>query len=227
MFRSRKSAFVKEHLGDLLKHDEGVQAHFRDADGKVMGRENPLYAERKAALETALGQAYDAKAQRYEKRSFWQKYVAKPLRAMGTAAYLAVPALIFAPTVALAAAPFYAMLAGAGARTLADVVDAYSYTKQRQISATQAVTGLAEGVATRYLGFTYEPMGGGLVDFLRGGKFERKMKKHLRPVINETVDYAKQLFMQEVATEHRDGLRVMPLKHFRRHRQPQPAAAAA
>lgn len=208
---SRKSQFIKENLEGVLS-DESMNSYFRNERGEHLPQEE--YDRRVDVLKNSLERAYDTKAQQYDKKH-WNHYLSSALRLGAAAAYTTAPYLFFA----LPGVGGYGMTGTAiGLSTLADYIDSRTYASQGQI-AQGIVKGdwkkiWAEGIGEKALG--YLPVGAGLLDVYRGRrKFESAMKKHLAPVLRETVDYAVADFAQKIKVQEKDGRKIIPISEFR------------
>ncbi len=219
---SRQSTFVQKHLDDLIRNDPDIQRYFTQEDGKPLPSDSTLYQQRRNQLEQTLQHAYDTHGERYNKRSFLQKYIATPLRyisgglyAAGTALFIGLPG----------PAGFGLTGLGALSSTLADVIDSYTYVKQGQLKKGRVLEIAGEDLITKPL--AYLPIGTGLLDLYRGRrKFDEKMEKDMKTDVYAILSYAKQTFLDHAKPTEEPG-RIIPISAFRDSRYAKPAMRKA
>lgn len=221
---SRLNSFLTEHLDTMIAQDPDIQRHFTDSTGQRLEAKSPLYQTRKGVLEDALKTAYETRLQAYDKRTFFQKYLATPLR------IAALPLYVFgAATLGLgliAGAPLAAAVLpalgytgwGAMSSAAADAVDYSSYARRGLLNLKGHATVGAKSAFGKVLG--YIPLGTGLWDLYHGRrKFDVAAQEHLQPEIHDALSYAKGLFLDKVySTTEKERTNVISLDRFRDRR---------
>jgi hypothetical protein len=193
---------MKTGLEHLLQKDPDVRKHFSGQDGALLSREDPLFKKNATYLEEALGRAYDARFNTYEK-SAMTKYATGLRVVSGVGA--AVAGLLFWPLGGTAG--LYYALGSAAGNLLADSLDTGAYIKEGKLTGMQGVGVSAKALPHKVLSW-FVP-GYGLLDSLMGRKrFEYATSK-------QALYDAKDTFLGKAYLELGREHKIVSIENFR------------